>query len=133
MTVGYALLLRLSATPHWLAVLLPATILVGAGIGFSFPALNVQATAAVAAHEQGLAAALFQTSTQLGAASALAVVTAVVTANGGAATARVTVLHAYRDGLFVVAGLAALGLLLALSAVGSRSKDVEAAVGDLAA
>ncbi len=120
MSVGYGLLLRLGGTPDWLAILLPTTVLIGVGIGLAFPTMNVQATSGVPAHEQGLAAALFQTSNQLGAALVLAVVTAVVTGSGATATGRAVVLHAYRDGLLVVTAVAALGLVFALTALVPR-------------
>jgi MFS family permease len=120
MSVGYGLLLRLGGTPDWLAILLPTTVLIGVGIGLAFPTMNVQATSGVPAHEQGLAAALFQTSNQLGAALVLAVVTAVVTSSGGTATGRAVVLHAYRDGLLVVTAVAAIGLVFALTALAPR-------------
>jgi MFS family permease len=115
--IGYGLLLRIAATPAWIAVLLPTTLLVGAGIGVAFPPLNIQAVSGIMAHEQGIAGAIFQASNQIGAAVVLAVVTAVVTSNGGASTERAVLLAAYRDGLFVVAAVAAAGLLIALSAL----------------
>ena len=133
MTVGYALLLRLGGSPGWTGVLLPTTILVGVGIGLAFPALNVEATGAVPAHEQGLAAALFQTSNQIGAAFALAIIAAVVTAAGGASADRGAVIHAYREGLVVVAALAAFGLLVAVSATRSRREETAVASGEASA
>ena len=113
--IGYALLLRIMATPAWAAVLLPTTLLVGAGIGVAFPALNIQAVTGIAAHEQGIAGAIFQASNQIGAAVVLAAVTAVVTTSGGTSTQRAVMLAGYRDGLLVVAAVAAAGLLIALS------------------
>ena len=117
MTLGYLLILRIASTPQWVTVLLPTNLLVGFGIGLAFPALNVQATSGIAAHEQGVAGALFQASNQIGAALVLAVVTAVVTGHGGARTDPASLVVAYRDGLIVVAGVAAAGLLLALTAL----------------
>ena len=64
-----------------------------------------------------MAGALFQASNQIGAALVLAVVTAVVTRQGGSGSDPVSLLAAYRDGLVVVAGVAAAGLLLALTAL----------------
>ncbi len=61
-----------------------AMLLIGAGFALGYGALNVQATAGVADHEQGLAAGLVQTSFQMGGAIVLAAVTAVV----GAGSAR---------------------------------------------
>ena len=52
-------------------------LLVGLGFTLGYAALNVQATAGVADHEQGLAAGLVQTSFQMGGAIVLAAVTVV--------------------------------------------------------
>jgi len=79
--------------------------------------LTTRSSTGIEAHEQGIAGAIFQASNQIGAAVILAVVTAVVTSNGGASTERAVLLAAYRDGLFVVAAVAAAGLLIALSAL----------------
>jgi MFS family permease len=117
MAVGYLLLLRIGGTPQWATVLLPTTLLVGIGIGLAFPALNVLATNGIAPHEQGIAAAVFQASNQIGAALVLAIVTAVVTAHGAAGSGSAVPLGAYRDGLDVVAAVAIAGLLIALAAL----------------
>src|SRR4051794_5161325 len=82
--LGYALLLRVDASMSYAAVLLPTMLLLGVGFALSFPALNIQATAGVADHEQGLASGLVNTSFQLGGAIVLAVVTAVVNRGGEA-------------------------------------------------
>jgi MFS family permease len=114
-TLGYLLLLRIASTPQWATVLLPTMLLVGFGIGMAFPALNVQATTGIAPHEQGVAGALFQASNQIGAALVLAVVTAVVTGHSGSGSDAASLLAAYRDGLVVVSGVAAAGLVMALT------------------
>jgi MFS family permease len=114
--VGYALSLRIALSPSYASLLLPTILLIGIGFALSFPSLNIQATAGVADHEQGLASGLVNTSFQVGGAVVLAVVTAVVsTGSHGAHTAAAT-LHAFRPGLGIVTGAAALGLLVALSA-----------------
>ena len=75
--LGYALFLRVDATPYWITFL-PTMLLIGVGFALGYAALNVQATAGVADHEQGLAAGLVQTSFQIGGAIVLAAVSAVV-------------------------------------------------------
>ena len=65
-------------------VILPTILLLGLGFALGFPTLNIQATAGVADHEQGLAAGLVQTSFQVGGAIGLAVVSAIVTSQAGA-------------------------------------------------
>ena len=61
---------------------LPSLLLIGVAFGLGFASLNVQATAGVADHEQGLASGILQTSFQVGGAIVLAVVTAVIDARG---------------------------------------------------
>jgi EmrB/QacA subfamily drug resistance transporter len=113
---GYALFLRIGPEPHYVSVVLPSILLIGLGFALSFPAFNIQATAGVADHEQGLASGLVQTSFQVGGAVGLAVVTAVVAANGEATAGTPgAVLDSYYPALAVVTGVAALGLAIALS------------------
>ena len=93
---GYALFLPVDAKPYWLTFL-PVMLLVGLGFALGYAALNVQATAGVADHEQGLAAGLVQTSFQMGGAIVLAAVSAVV---GAGSTGD------YRTAIAVVLGVA---------------------------
>ena len=83
--IGYALFLRIGESLTYATVFLPSMILIGIGFALCFPTLNIQATAGVADHEQGLASGLVNTSFQVGGAIGLAIVTAVVSANTDAA------------------------------------------------
>lgn len=115
LVVGYALFLRAGVTPDYPAVMLPSVILLGMAFGFGFSALTVSATSGIPNEQQGLAASLFQTSFQVGGAVVLAVVTAVVDAGGAETlTSPATTLAAYRPALYLITGVAALGLLAAL-------------------
>ena len=116
-TLGYALMLRFDAAPAYGAVLLPTMLLIGVGFMLGFATMNMQATNGIADHEQGLASGLVQTSFQVGGAIALAVTTAIVTARAGATTDVATLIDAYRVALTVVAGVAAAGLVVALTGV----------------
>jgi len=116
LVAAYGLFLRAGVTPDYPAVMLPTVILVGVAFGFGFSALTVSATSGVRNEQQGLAASLFQTSFQVGGAVVLAVVTAVVEAGGGnTITSPAAVLAAYRPALYLIAGVAVLGLAAALS------------------
>jgi sugar phosphate permease len=96
-------------------VILPAVILLGTAFGFGFSALTVAATSGVRNEQQGLAASLFQTSFQVGGAIVLAVVTAVIDAGGASSvTSPAATLAAYRPALYLITGVAAVGLLAAL-------------------
>jgi MFS family permease len=105
--LGYALFLRVDATPY-LLTFLPTMLLLGLGFALGYAALSVQATAGVSDHEQGLAAGLVQTSFQMGGAIVLAAVSAVV----GKGT-----ISDYRTAIAIVLGVAVLSLALALVGV----------------
>jgi MFS family permease len=115
LVAAYALFLRAGVAPDYPAVMLPTVILLGAAFGFGFSALTVSATSGVRDEQQGLAASLFQTSFQVGGAVVLAVVTAIVEAGGAnTLTSPSAVLSAYRPALYLITGVAALGLVAAL-------------------
>jgi EmrB/QacA subfamily drug resistance transporter len=108
---GYALFLRVGDDLSYPAVLLPTMILLGLGFALTFPSLNIQATAGVADHEQGLASGLVNTSFQVGGAIVLAVVSAVVSSRG----VGTSFLDAMRPALGVVIGVAVIGLVVSVS------------------
>ena len=128
--IGYALFLREDS--HHLAyvtILLPSMLFIGLGWGLGFPAMNVQATAGVPDAEQGLAAGLFNTSLQIGAAILVAVVSAVISSHttavgGGEAQG---ILNAVRPTLAILIAVATAGLLMlfALLRLGSAHRAAE--------
>ena len=113
--VGYALFLRLDGSPSFVGLMLPTMLLIGLGFALCFPAQNIQATAGVPDHEQGLASGLVNTSFQLGGAIGLAIVTAVVSGE--------TSVDAFRPAIAVVVGFAALGLLVSLAGLIPAARD----------
>jgi MFS family permease len=119
LVAGYALFLRIGPIPDYPAVILPSVLLIGAAFGLGFSALNIQATAGVANQEQGLASGILQTSFQLGGAIVLAIVTAIVDAGGANRVVTTQALTAYRPALEVITGVAALGVVIALSGLSS--------------
>ncbi|WP_426302053.1 MFS transporter [Arthrobacter sp. R-11] len=125
--LGYVLFLRVGTTPNYVLDILPSIILLGIGFALAFPSINVQATAGIRDSEQGLAAGLIQTSTQVGAALVLAVTTAIVSGHGhsaGSASAA-AMLEQYRPGLVLSAAVAIAALLVAASP-GRRRRPVTA-------
>jgi nitrate/nitrite transporter NarK len=122
--LGYALMLRIQDTLSYAAVFLPTMLLIGIGFALCFPMMNIQGTAGVADHEQGVASGLVQTSFQVGGAIVLAVVAAIVSSNGSAAPTQVV--DTYRVALEVVTGVAGAGLLVVLGGVlsGRRAQAV---------
>jgi len=115
LAAGYAWFLRVGPVPDYPAVILPSLLLIGAAFGLGFASLNVQATAGVADHEQGLASGILQTSFQVGGAIVLAVVTAVIDARGADHAISAGTLAAYRPALAVITGVALLGLAVTLT------------------
>jgi MFS family permease len=118
LTLGYVLFLRVGTSPDYVTDILPSVLLLGVGFALAFPSINVQATAGIRNAEQGLAAGLIQTSTQVGAALVLAVTTAMVSGHGnapdaGAAVDAAAMLELYRPGLVLSAAVAVAALLIA--------------------
>jgi predicted MFS family arabinose efflux permease len=120
--LGYALILRLDTLPDYAGVLLPTMLLIGIGFMLLFPTFNIQATAGVENHEQGLASGLVQTSFQVGGAIGLAIVTAVVAAQAGSSTDPDTLLDAYRSAIGVAVVAAAIGVVVALTGLRSERR-----------
>lgn len=121
---AYALSLRISSDPTYLTTLLPTMLLAGLGFAITFPALNIQATAGVANHEQGLASGLLNTAGQVGSALVLAVGTAVIDSQSRGVTGPSGMLSAYRPALGLVTAVAVVGLLVSLPGLrGSRPKE----------
>lgn len=133
MGLGYVLFLRVGTSPNYVLDILPSVILLGIGFALAFPSINVQATAGIRDSEQGLAAGLIQTSTQVGAALVLAVTTALVSGHGGADGTSSTsstvnaaaMLDQYRPGLFLSAAVAIAALLVAASPARRRRAPAE--------
>jgi EmrB/QacA subfamily drug resistance transporter len=122
---GYLLSLRINESPNYATIVLPTMLLIGLGFALSFPSLNIQATNGVADEEQGLASGLLNTSFQVGGAIGLAVVTAVVSAagNANAGASAASALDSFHPALAVVGGIAALGLLVAVTGVIANRRD----------
>ncbi|MCM6776830.1 MFS transporter [Nocardia sp. CDC159] len=114
MSIGYLLFLRLNTDPSYLAIILPAVLLIGIG-WIGFPAINIQATNGIDDDEQGLAAGVLQTSMQVGAAIVLAVSTAIVTSGTHGDTSPAAMLDTYKPGLLFAGVISILGALVALT------------------
>ncbi len=118
---GLLLLVNVTANGPYLTELLPGLLLFGAGItGLGVPA-QILAIADVHHDEAGAAAGLLNSGYQIGGALGLAVITTVSTAKATAALAQgATVsdalVSAFHGGVLVAAAVAAVNLLLAISA-----------------
>jgi MFS family permease len=114
--VAYTLFLRVDPGLGYAALLLPTMLLLGVGFATAFPSINVQATAGVEDHEQGLASGLVNTSVQIGGAVVLAVVSVILanaaTADGPAQPDQL--IPGMLSGLQVIVGLTAFGVVASL-------------------
>ncbi|GAA3813912.1 MFS transporter [Amycolatopsis tucumanensis] len=110
--LAYVLFLRVDEHSGYAGSVLPSMILLGIGFTLAFSSLNIQATTGISDNEQGLAGGLLNTSLQVGGAIGLAIVTAVLTGSGEG-----NLLTGLTPALAVITGIAALGLLIALSGV----------------
>ncbi|MDT4912089.1 MAG: hypothetical protein QOC66_1217, partial [Pseudonocardiales bacterium] len=108
--LAYLLFLRVSPSMNYANFLLPTMLLIGVGFALAFPSINAQATSGVAAHEQGLASGLVNTSIQLGGAIVLAVVTAILGNSG--TPVKGELLPGMTTTIAVSVGVSVFGLLL---------------------
>lgn len=127
---GYALFLRADLDPTYLTMILPTMLLIGVGFALGFPSVNMQGTTGVADHEQGLASGLINTSFQVGGAVTLAVVSAVIGDGDAGGQAFLDDAH---TAIGVVTGVAALGLISALSGLVVRRRSTARAAEALGA
>ena len=107
---AYALFLPIGLDSGYVTAMLPTFLLAGVGFALSFGPLNIAGTNGVAAEEQGLAGGLLNTSFQFGGALALAIVTAVISANAGAGGSPQALLDGFHAGIYVSLGAALLGV-----------------------
>jgi predicted MFS family arabinose efflux permease len=119
LAVGMLLLSRISVGGSYLGDLLPGSLFVALGLGLTFVTATIAATSGVAAHEQGVASGLINTSQQVGTAIGLAILVSVAAARtasvaGTAAGAQAALVEGFRWAFAGGAGLAVLGVLAAL-------------------
>ncbi|MFJ3956233.1 MFS transporter [Arthrobacter sp. NPDC090010] len=125
LAAGYIWFLRIGPEVNYVVDVLPSVLLLGVGFALGFPAINVQATAGIHDDEQGLAAGLIQSSTQVGAALVLAVTTALVTSgsHGGSPTHDAAAMLAqFKPGLVLSMVVAVVGLAIAVVPGRRRSR-----------
>ncbi|PRY59276.1 MFS transporter [Knoellia remsis] len=124
-SLAYGWFLLARPEQSYVRFLLPTMVLLGIGFAILFPAVNAQATAGVADHEQGLASGLLNTFIQVGGALMIAVVTAITaTAGAGRAADPTRLPPGMVPSIAVVITLTVAGLLGTLVLLGRRPRVV---------
>jgi EmrB/QacA subfamily drug resistance transporter len=122
LTGGLVYFTQVSVDGSYLADLLPGFLLVGVGLGFSFVPISIAALAGIHAREAGLASGLFNTSQQIGGALGIALLSTIATSRTSDAVAAGTavpsaLVHGFTGAFVVGAGIAAVGVLAALTLI----------------
>lgn len=119
---AYALFLATARDHPYAVGVLPSMILIGIGVTLVYVPFQIEGTSGIPDHEQGLAGGLLNTSTQVGGAVGLAIVTAVLTAGHHGKSGPDALLAGFTPALITVTVLAAIGLLAALSGTLGRGR-----------
>jgi EmrB/QacA subfamily drug resistance transporter len=119
-TTGFLLLSRVSGHADYVSHVLPAMIVLGAGLGMTFVPITISATSGVAPGDSGLASGLLTTTQQVGGSLGLAILSSVSTTRVGNAVAAgstlpVALTHGFKGAFMAAAALCALGLVVALA------------------
>src|ERR671937_19882 len=131
LSAGLLYFAQVSVGGSYLGDLLPGFLLISIGIGFSFVPISIAALAGVQPAEAGLASGLINTSQQIGGALGIAALTSIATsttntkiASGSALPVALT--DGFQTAFFGAAGVAILGILVALFVV--RRRDLADAI-----
>jgi Na+/melibiose symporter-like transporter len=123
--LALAYLTRISVGGSYVEDLLPAFVVIGVGIGFSFVPISIAALAGITDSEAGLASGLINTSQQIGGAVGLAVLVTVATnhtdgllASGTPRPAALT--EGFSIAFWVAVAFAAVALLATLLVIRRR-------------
>ena len=128
-TAGFVLLTRVSGHGDYASHVLPAIVVLGAGLGLSFVPITISATNGVPASESGLASGLLNTTQQVGGALGLAILSSVSTSRVTSALdsgspASLALTHGFKGAFIVAALLCALGFVTALVLLPRRRRSV---------
>jgi predicted MFS family arabinose efflux permease len=127
-TVGFALLTRIVGHGDYSSHVLPAIVVLGAGLGMSFVPITIAATNGVAAGDSGLASGLLNTTQQVGGSLGLAILSSVSTtrvtsALTGGLSQSLALTHGFKGAFIVAAVLCAVGVAVALMLVPRRPRQ----------
>src|SRR5205814_9966893 len=130
-TVGFVLLTRVTGHGDYASHVLPAMIVLGAGLGMSFVPITIAATNGVASGDSGLASGLLNTTQQVGGSLGLASLSSVSTSRSasalqGGSALPVALTHGIKGAFAVAAVLCAIGVVLAVVLLPPRRREHEA-------
>jgi EmrB/QacA subfamily drug resistance transporter len=127
-TVGVRLFTRIDGNGDYASHVLPAMIVLAAGMGMSFVPITIAATNGVASGDSGLASGLLNTTQQVGGSLGLAVLSAVATSRtssalqGGSALP-LALTHGFKGAFMVAAVLCAVGVIVAIALLPGRPRE----------
>jgi EmrB/QacA subfamily drug resistance transporter len=129
-TAGFVLLTRVTGHGDYASHVLPAMIVLGAGLGMSFVPITIAATNGVAGGDSGLASGLLNTTQQVGGSLGLAILSSVSTSRAtsalqGGSALPVALTHGFKGAFVVAAVLCAIGVVLAVVLLPRRRREAE--------
>jgi EmrB/QacA subfamily drug resistance transporter len=134
LTAAYGVFSGVSAGGSFLADVLPASLLAGAGIGLTYVALAIGAVAGTRADQAGVASGLYNTSQQVGGALGVALMSTLAFADAGEGRPDPAVLTSgMQDAFTVAAAIGVVAVLVALVVVRQGDQAVDAEGRPLAA
>jgi hypothetical protein len=134
---GLVLYAQLPVNGHYFWDLFPAFLLSGVGLALSFVPMSIGALTGVTQADAGVASGLINTGQQVGGAIGVAAATTIATTfaghyvnghPGSAALSGAALTHGFQITFYVLAGIAAVGAVLAAALTESRAVTVAAAV-----
>ncbi|MDX6637227.1 MAG: hypothetical protein QOJ01_738 [Solirubrobacterales bacterium] len=134
---GLALFARVPVDGSYVRDVLPTNILIGTGVGVSFPALMTLAMSGATRSDAGLTSAMVNTSLQVGAAIGLAVIATVSATHSrglldDGSSVKSALTSGYHVGFFVAVGLVAAAIVLAITVIRPEHEAAAALEGEAA-
>jgi EmrB/QacA subfamily drug resistance transporter len=137
-TAGFVLITGVDGHGDYGSHVLPAFVVLGAGLGMSFVPITIAATTGVAADDSGLASGLLNTTQQVGGSLGLAILSSVSTSRvtsalAGGSSLPAALTHGFKGAFTVAAVLCAIGVVAALALLPRRRRAPEDAHAEVIA
>src|SRR6059058_4675811 len=133
-TVALVLFARLPVDGHYFTDLFPAFLISGVGLALAFVPMSIGALTGVSSADAGIASGLINTNQQIGGAIGVALVTTIATTFttrfvhshvGASAFSGAALTHGFEIAFYVLAGISALGAVLAALMLESHTSQAE--------